>query len=681
MGGNLGMIIPTLIGQNRQAEQAQQQQDDQAVDQQVAIYNHIIQDPNAPPHLKDPAIQHTLDLVEDHGGKDVQDSLPQLGSILTNLSRQSILQGHVQKLRNVANLVEPGDQASGADVPRAAPRPFTPPTSPPPAEPDMSSVGMGPEPSPTLPGSYLQVFAGLQPGASAPPEAPTRLKMVMDPKTGGLGGYQPVPGTPPPTPQQKAPPQKPPGPTPPPSVLHPVLAKLAQTHLTRMQKFGRAMAAMGAGLQGRQWTSPENQLKAQIQQQQMMQAMQQQQIEQRWYVGQQYGLSGEALRDYALTGNISTSTASLNESPMMARLQSGKVIPILRSKTGDVIDANSKQPIAEAYPNDPMVTWGTPAQVTGATAKLPGQAGQIEAIDTELRKPDLPDDTREHLTTLRDKMLRPSAAQQELDLDKGEAEEIAKMLMRGQGSARMTGLSRRSKTMVEAILARKNFDLWKMEKDQDLVDLQMKTMNSFQMVNLVSRINFTAESLDKIDNPDNPGQDLIGQLEQTFGSLAPEVKGKYKAVNRLFMEAAANGAFEKSHPGSTKAAQLLQSQIAEIQDEIAAVYMGTGAPTDRGLDQAKNIIQGNWSSDTLRGAMQLTRGNLFTRQMSIQNAVRALKPEQMPGMSVTMRFNRDGLKRADTPGQRPPQSIVKMYVQAYGSDAKKELLDAGWGDN
>lgn len=202
--------------------------------------------------------------------------------------------------------------------------------------------------------------------------------------------------------------------------------------------------------------------------------------------------------------------------------------------------------------------------------------------------------------------------------------EIAGAIMRGEQPPDLTNLGRGGVAgYAREELARMHYDLTKATMDWRAMQRAVATMNGPQMLGLQSAIRFTADALNAIDDPQDQKNDLIGQLKAAL----PASKGISPILNRAVMELAAQGAYG---PDAQSKAQQLQSQIADMQFEMAVVYMKGNSPTDQGIYKASAQLQSQWSEQTLRDSVQLARENLLRRQNSISHMM-PMVPQMMGG--------------------------------------------------
>ena len=177
-------------------------------------------------------------------------------------------------------------------------------------------------------------------------------------------------------------------------------------------------------------------------------------------------------------------------------------------------------------------------------------------------------------------------------------------MLTGLGRAGMAG-------RVAAELAREGYDLAKAQKDWMATTTWIRTLNGPTQVRLRQAADFAMETLDLIDNSQQPGKDLLGDLRNAVP------RTKFPIINKAALSAAKSGIFGQP---AAEAARLLEIQIADLQSELATVYQGGNTPTDKSLWQAMKILSGEWDDKTLRAAVNLTRKNLGYRLNSIKQS-------------------------------------------------------------
>lgn len=187
----------------------------------------------------------------------------------------------------------------------------------------------------------------------------------------------------------------------------------------------------------------------------------------------------------------------------------------------------------------------------------------------------------------------------------GNAKAIADAIERGSDSpdlARLYGMS----GDIRAELDRRGYDLAKAQLDWKATNSWISSQNAQAQLRIRQATEFAFESLDLIDQ-------LNDNLSTKLGSARSE---KYPRWNKAALAAAREGLLGKE---SQQAANNLEIQIADLQAEIATVYKGGNSPTDIGLKRAQDILSGNWTRETLKSAVELSRTNLKYRLNSIRN--------------------------------------------------------------
>jgi hypothetical protein len=159
----VGGLISHLIGQNAQQDVQQRLQDAQQDALQAQMASYVLQDPDSPMPLKQYAHRDLMSAMEQHGGKEIQDQLPQFGKVLTMLAAGPMLAQAQQQ------------QAQAQQPPTDRPSPFGPPTTPdaqaqptPPTLQQLANLPSRQQPplTPAMPTS-LATLAGNEEGFSA----------------------------------------------------------------------------------------------------------------------------------------------------------------------------------------------------------------------------------------------------------------------------------------------------------------------------------------------------------------------------------------------------------------------------------------------------------------------------------------------------------------------------------
>lgn len=223
------------------------------------------------------------------------------------------------------------------------------------------------------------------------------------------------------------------------------------------------------------------------------------------------------------------------------------------------------------------------------------------------------------------------------------ADQVADGIYNGDLSPILTGRDSKTLYRIQANLHKRGFDLQAAQNDARALQRFQASANSAQQLRLRQGINFAVESLDQLDNPQNPGEDLIGKLRNAVP------RTKFPVINRAALTAAKNGVFGQQ---AAEAATLLESQIKDLQSELAVVFMGGNSPTDRGLEQAQGMLQSDWSDQTLRRAIDLARRNLRIRVNSISNTM----PAGMSQQGI-QQYQREGVIGGGAPGGNAAPAI------------------------
>lgn len=177
---------------------------------------------------------------------------------------------------------------------------------------------------------------------------------------------------------------------------------------------------------------------------------------------------------------------------------------------------------------------------------------------------------------------------------------IADGIEQGDVAPDPNGLNRYVAPAVVTELHKRGFNLAKAESDWKATQKYLSTLNGAAQIRLRQAVQFTADSLPKLE-------ELNAQWKG----------GAFPPLNRARLLAAKNGAMGPEAQGV--ATQLL-SQIAELQSELAVVYRGGNAPTDGYLEQAHDVLEGDWSEPQLQKAIDLVKANIGYRLNSIKTS-------------------------------------------------------------
>lgn len=108
----------------------------------------------------------------------------------------------------------------------------------------------------------------------------------------------------------------------------------------------------------------------------------------------------------------------------------------------------------------------------------------------------------------------------------------------------------------------------------------------------------------------------------------------------------------KNLPGEAgAAAQALDTEISDITDALAQVYMGGNSPTDKALGLAMQNLNSDWNEETFNKALKLLDTNLGIRKSTIANSM----PMQISEGSPYIPKSKQGAQGSPAPGQQTTQ--------------------------
>ena len=152
---------------------------------------------------------------------------------------------------------------------------------------------------------------------------------------------------------------------------------------------------------------------------------------------------------------------------------------------------------------------------------------------------------------------------------------------------------------VASELAKRGFNLAKAATDWNATQKHVSTLNGAQQTRLNQSVNALPDLLDSVE------------------ALSNQWKGgRFPILNKANLTAAKGGAYG---PDVASIATQLESQIADVNADLATVYMGGNSPTDHGLALASKALNGEWDQKVLQGGINLARQNVKIRQNSIRN--------------------------------------------------------------
>ncbi len=208
---------------------------------------------------------------------------------------------------------------------------------------------------------------------------------------------------------------------------------------------------------------------------------------------------------------------------------------------------------------------------------------------------------------------------------------IAQGIMNGDQPPTLTGLYRNA-APVRAALEKNGYNLTKASQDYDATKRLLSTLNGAGQTRLRQAVSFVSDSLDKVD-----------ELAQKWDA------GKFPALNKITMSAALQGV---AGPEAQSLARQLQSQIADMQGELAVVYKGGNSPTDKGLEQAANMINPNDPMQTVLDSTKLIRQNMQYRVNSLKQATAGIPASKYNPMQATQASATPPVEAPPAPGAR-----------------------------
>lgn len=179
-----------------------------------------------------------------------------------------------------------------------------------------------------------------------------------------------------------------------------------------------------------------------------------------------------------------------------------------------------------------------------------------------------------------------------------EAKDVADAIMRGEQPPDMKSLYRMAGP-IKAELARSGYNLTNATLDWEATKKHVLALNSAQQLKLNQSVNALPELLDSVD------------------ALASQWKGgQFPILNKANLTAAKNGGYGDD---VAAVARKLDQQIADVNSDLGAVYMGGNSPTDHALKLASTALSGDWSEKVLHEMVSQARSNVNIRQNSMRN--------------------------------------------------------------
>lgn len=250
---------------------------------------------------------------------------------------------------------------------------------------------------------------------------------------------------------------------------------------------------------------------------------------------------------------------------------------------------------------------------------------------------------------------------------KSRAQTIGDAIMSGTDSPDMSRMYGDA-SMVREYLDKKGYPLAQAQLDWKAVNSWISAQNSQSQTRIRQATEFAFESLDLVS-------DLNKDLSQKLGKARSD---KFPLWNKGALAYARNGGLG---PEAQQSAQKMAIQIADLRSELATVYKGGNSPTDIGMKQAMDLLDGEWTEKTLEKAIELSKKNLRVRLNSIRNTGPAgMSPNSQYGGN---RFNPSSaqLPRPDKRGKPISVDDATKYLEAYGGNKEEAMKAAeldGW---
>lgn len=257
---------------------------------------------------------------------------------------------------------------------------------------------------------------------------------------------------------------------------------------------------------------------------------------------------------------------------------------------------------------------------------------------------------------------------------KDDIKSIAGAIANGDQPPTLTGLYRNG-AAVRAELERQGFNLTQATIDWKAMEKYVSVQNGDRQQRLRQATEFASESLD-----------VINELSSKLSKVVP--RSKFPLFNRAALTAAKSGSLGQE---AEDAAVQLESQIVDLQSELATVYKGGNSPTDVGIDQALRLLRSDWNEKTLKGAVDLARRNLRIRLASLKNigvsgmSQNSVYRGDVGGSNGSVDSTGGGSNKPliapSKPGARLSTLDAKKYIDAAGGDKNKAREAAkkdGW---
>lgn len=191
-----------------------------------------------------------------------------------------------------------------------------------------------------------------------------------------------------------------------------------------------------------------------------------------------------------------------------------------------------------------------------------------------------------------------------------QAQDLAEAIRQHRMDPGMQGLPRDLQAKVKDELARSGFNLAEAELEFSATKRKLATMNSSTQTGL--RNSLLA---------------LQGFLPQVEDAYTAWQKTKLPGGYQLYNKAALMVARNSKDPAISAPAQNLLTQITDVQESIAKVYMGTASPTDKSLALAQKQLQGEWNPAVFAQA-------LATLKRASETRLRIMESPNVAGVSA-----------------------------------------------
>lgn len=180
-----------------------------------------------------------------------------------------------------------------------------------------------------------------------------------------------------------------------------------------------------------------------------------------------------------------------------------------------------------------------------------------------------------------------------------DVQDSVRGMMDGSIPPQLPGRASKEYTAILGEAKRQGYDLSRAVIDWNATQKHVASLNGAQQLRLNQAINQLPELLDSVE------------------SLATQWKGgQFPILNKANLAAAKGGAYG---PDAASIATRLEAQIADVNGDLGAVYMGGNSPTDHALQLASKALNSDWDEKVMRDAIAQARENVRYRRNSINN--------------------------------------------------------------